>query len=89
VISLNDQNILFAIKKNVIHRRSKSEVPSTESNPHRFGLLTDNPHRHCPKEEAVLHLHTGKTTKEQSLIDYAQQDLFKVTKKSPLYMQML
>jgi hypothetical protein len=46
VISLNGQNILFALKENVIHRRSKPERPSIESNPHRFGLPTDNPHRH-------------------------------------------
>jgi hypothetical protein len=45
-ISLNDQNILFALKENVIHRCSKLEDPSTESNPHRFGLPTNNIHRH-------------------------------------------
>jgi hypothetical protein len=58
VISLNVQNILFALKENVIHRRSKPEDTSTESNPHRFGLPTDNPHLHHQKEEAVPHLHT-------------------------------
>jgi hypothetical protein len=58
VISLNGQNILFALKENVIHRRSKLEYPSMESNPHRFGLPTDNPPRHHRQEEAVPHLHT-------------------------------
>jgi hypothetical protein len=42
-ISLNSQNILLALKENVIHQRSKPEDLSTESNPHRFGLPTDNP----------------------------------------------
>jgi hypothetical protein len=63
VISLNDHNILFALKENVIHRRSKPDDPSTESSPHRFGLPTDNPHWHRQKEEAVPHLHTEKTTR--------------------------
>jgi hypothetical protein len=58
VISLNGQNILFALKENVIHRRSKPEDPSTESNPHRFGLSIDNPRRHRWQEEAVPHMHT-------------------------------
>jgi hypothetical protein len=53
VISLNDQNILFALKENVIHQRSKPEDPSVES----------NPHRHHQKEEAVPHLHIGKMTR--------------------------
>jgi hypothetical protein len=38
VISLNGQNILFALKENAIHRHSKPKNPSSESNPHRFGL---------------------------------------------------
>jgi hypothetical protein len=63
VISLIDQNILFALKENVIPRSSKPEDPSTESNFHRFGLPTDNPHRHRRKEETVPHLHTRKTTR--------------------------
>jgi hypothetical protein len=46
VIFLNGQNILFALKENVIHRYSKPENPNTESNPHWFGFPTDNPHRH-------------------------------------------
>jgi hypothetical protein len=58
VISLNGQNILFALKENNVHRRSKPEDPSTESNPHRFGLPTDNPRRHHWQEEVVPHLHT-------------------------------
>jgi hypothetical protein len=58
VISLNGQHILFALKENAIHRRSKPDDPSTESNPHRFGLPTDNPHRHRRQEETVPHLYT-------------------------------
>jgi hypothetical protein len=46
VISLNAENILFALEENVIHRCSKPEDPSTESNPPRFGVPTDNPHQH-------------------------------------------
>jgi hypothetical protein len=57
VISFNSQIILFTLKENDIHRRSKPEDPSTESNPHRFGLPTDNPHWHHQQEEAVPHLH--------------------------------
>jgi hypothetical protein len=56
-ISLNGQNILFALKENVIHRHSKPEDPSTKSNPHQFELPTDNPRRHHRQEEAVPHLH--------------------------------
>jgi arylsulfatase A-like enzyme len=58
VIFLNGHNILFALKENVIHRHSKLEDPSTESNPHRFGLPTDNPHQYHRQEETVSHLHT-------------------------------
>jgi hypothetical protein len=58
MISLNGQNILFALKENAIHQHSKPEDPSTESIPHRFGLLTDNPRRHHRQEEAAPHLHT-------------------------------
>jgi hypothetical protein len=47
-ISLNGQNILFALKVNAIHRHSKPEDHSTES----------NPHWHRRQEEAVPHLHT-------------------------------
>jgi hypothetical protein len=43
-ISLNGQNILFTLKENAIHRHSKPEDLSIESNPHRFRLPTDNPH---------------------------------------------
>jgi hypothetical protein len=56
--SLNGQNNLFALKENVIHRHSKPEDPSTKSNPHRFGLPTDNSRRHRRQEETVPHLHT-------------------------------
>jgi hypothetical protein len=58
-ISLNGQNILFALKENAIHQCSKPEGPSTESNPHQFGLLTDNPRWHHGQEEAFPHLHIG------------------------------
>jgi hypothetical protein len=88
VISLNGQNILFALKENAIHRHSKPEDPSTESNPHRFGLPTDNPRRHCRKDGATPHLHT-ENQQEQSVSDYTQQDLSKVTKISALDMQRL
>jgi hypothetical protein len=57
-ISLNGQNILFALKENIIHQHSKPEDPSMESNPHRFRLPTDNPRRHRRQEETVPHLHT-------------------------------
>jgi hypothetical protein len=57
-ISLNGYNILFALIENVIHWHSKPQDPSVESNPHRFGLPTDNPHRHRWQEETVPHLHT-------------------------------
>jgi hypothetical protein len=88
VISLNSQDILFALKVNAIHLRTKPELPSTESNPHRFELPTNNPHRHCRKEGAAPHLHT-ENQQEQSLSDYAQQDISEVTKRSPLDMQRL
>jgi hypothetical protein len=56
--SLNDQDILFALKENVVHQHSKPEDASTEANPHRFGLPTDNPCWHHKQEEAFPHLHT-------------------------------
>jgi hypothetical protein len=58
MISLNGQNILFALKENVINRHSKPEDPNTESNPHRFRLPTDKPRRHRRQEKAAPHLHT-------------------------------
>jgi hypothetical protein len=58
VISLNGQDILLALKENVIHRHSKPEDPSMVSNPYQFGLPTDNPRWHHRQEEAVPHLHT-------------------------------
>jgi hypothetical protein len=58
VFFLNGQNILFALKENVVHRRSKPKDPSMEPNRHRFGLPTDNPRRPHRQEEAVPHLHT-------------------------------
>jgi hypothetical protein len=57
-ISLNGQDILLALKENAIHRHSKPEDPSMVSNPHQFGLPTDNPRWHHQQEEAVPHLHT-------------------------------
>jgi hypothetical protein len=57
VISLNGQNILFALKENAIHRHSKPEDPGTESISHWFRLPTDNPRRHHRQEEAAPHLH--------------------------------
>jgi hypothetical protein len=88
VISLNDQNILFALIENAIHRHSKPEDPGTESNTHRFGLPTDSRHQHHRKEETVPHLHNEKL-QEQRLSNYAQQDLSKMTERSPLDMQRL
>jgi hypothetical protein len=40
-ISLNDQNILIALKENAIHRHSKTEDTSTEYNPHRLVRAID------------------------------------------------
>jgi hypothetical protein len=57
-ISFNGQDILFALKENAIHRRSKPEDPSTKSNLYWFRLPTDNPHRRHQQEEAVPHQHT-------------------------------
>jgi hypothetical protein len=54
-----------------------------ESNPRRLGLPTDNPRRHRRQEEAVPHL----DTENNSLSDYAQQDLSQVTKRPALDMQ--
>jgi hypothetical protein len=59
---------------------------------HQYGIQhleawtsTNSRHRHHLKEEKRRNLHT-KVIK-QSLSDYAQQDLSKVTKRSPLDMQ--
>jgi hypothetical protein len=57
-ISLNGQDIPFALKENVIHRHSKPEDPNTKSIHHWFGLPTDNPRRYRRQEEVVPHLHT-------------------------------
>jgi hypothetical protein len=57
-ISLNGQDIPFALKENDIHRHSKLEDPTMESVPHRFGFPTDNPHRHRRQDKATPHLHT-------------------------------
>jgi hypothetical protein len=67
-ISLNGQDILLALKGNVIHRHSKPEDHSMESNPHRFALSTDNPRRHHRQEEAAPHLHTEDNKSKTSAI---------------------
>jgi hypothetical protein len=56
--------------------------PSSEHSSHRSGYLTDSP-RWCHRrmEEEHPHLHTEKIQQEQSLSDYAQQDLSVVTQK--------
>jgi hypothetical protein len=87
-ISLNGQNILFALKENAIHRHSKPEDPSMESIPHRFVLPTDNPRGHRRQEEAVPHMPTENSV-SKAWANYAQQDLSKVTKRSPLDKQGL
>jgi hypothetical protein len=58
-ISLNIQNILFALEENAIHQRSKPEDSSKVPNPRRFGPPTGIPHRHRRQEEEASHLHTG------------------------------
>jgi hypothetical protein len=58
MIPLNCQNIFFALKEKAIHQRSNPVDPSTESNPRRFRLPTENPCRHHRQEEAPPHLHT-------------------------------
>jgi hypothetical protein len=86
VISLIDQIILFALKENVIPRRSKPEDPSTESNPHRldFPLITLDDITRKTKQFLTC---TQKKPQEQSLSDYAQQDISKMMKRSPRDMQ--
>jgi hypothetical protein len=75
VISLNIQNILFALKENAIHQSSKPENPSTESIPPRFGLPTNNPHRHQSAKRGSMSSPAHRRQQEQRLIDYAPQDL--------------
>jgi hypothetical protein len=55
--------------------------PYRESSPPQSGPPTDSPHRHRRKEEEDPHLQTDKIQQEQSLSDYAQEDLFVVTRK--------
>jgi hypothetical protein len=56
--------------------------PCRESSPHRSGPPTDSPRRRRQKEEEDPHLHTDKKQQhEQSLSDYAHQDLSVVTRK--------
>jgi hypothetical protein len=57
-VSLTISTFSSPLEENAIYQHSKPEDPSTESNPHRFGPPTDNPHRHGRKEEAVPHLYT-------------------------------
>jgi hypothetical protein len=88
-ISLNIQNILFALKENAIHQSSKPENPSTESIPPRFGLPTNNPHRHQSPKRGSMSSPAHRRQQEQMLIDYAPQDLSMVIKGLPLDMQRL
>jgi hypothetical protein len=53
------QYIPFALEENDLYQHSNLVDPSTESNPHRFGPPTENPHRHHRIEEEDPHLHTG------------------------------
>jgi hypothetical protein len=85
-ISLNGQDIPFALKENVIHRHSKHEDPSTESIPHQFGLPTDNPHRHRRQEETVPHLHT-EDNKSKAWATMLSKTYPRWPKRSPLDMQ--
>jgi hypothetical protein len=39
------QHILFTLKENALHQRSKPEDPSMVSNPPQFGPPTNNPRR--------------------------------------------
>jgi hypothetical protein len=80
------QNILFALEENAVHRHSKHEDPSTESNPHRFGPPTDNPRQHRWKEEAVPHLRTGDN-KSKALATMLSKTYPQRPKRSPLDMQ--
>jgi hypothetical protein len=59
-----------------------------DSNPYQFGILTDNPRQHHRNQEAVPHLHIGKTTRAK-LERLRSQDISEVTKRSPLDMQRL
>ena len=68
--------------------RSTPASPNREPSPHRSGLPTDSPHRHRWKEEDP-HLHTEERQQEQSLSDYAQQDLSIAIKRPPLDMLWL
>jgi hypothetical protein len=73
------KHILLALEKNAFLGHSKPTSPNTEHSPHWSGLPTSSPHQHHRMEEDS-HLHTTDI-QEQSLSDYAQQDLSIVTKK--------
>jgi hypothetical protein len=49
--------------------------PSREASPHWYGSPTNKPCRHHRKKEEDPHLHIDKIQQDQSLSDYAQQDL--------------
>jgi hypothetical protein len=55
-------------------RRPTPVTPSREPNIHRSGPPTVSPRRHHQKEEDP-HLYTKERQQEQSLSNYAQQDL--------------
>jgi hypothetical protein len=84
VISLNDQNILFALKENDIHQCS------TRGSQYRVQpSLVWTSHWQHPSASPARGSNSSpahRRQKEQSLSDYAQQDLSKVTKRSPLDM---
>jgi hypothetical protein len=60
--------------------RSKPMGPSREPNPHRSAPSTDTPLQYHWKEEGP-HLHTEDIQQEESLRDYALQDISVVTQK--------
>jgi hypothetical protein len=87
VISLNGQNILFALKENAIHQHSNLGFPVRS--PTLIGLdfpLTTLVHIASKRNQFLT---THRKQQEQNLSNYAQQYLSKVTKRSPLDMQRL
>jgi hypothetical protein len=54
VISLNGQNIPFALKENVIHWHTKLEDPSMESNPHPLDFPPTTPVGIAGKRKQLL-----------------------------------
>jgi hypothetical protein len=74
------KHIILTLEKNAIIGRSTPASPSREPNPHRSRPPIDTPRWHCRKEEDP-HLHTKDIQQEQSLSDYAQQDLSVMARK--------